>query len=88
MDWEILIVIILLIINYPVYKLLYRLFFYDADEFDESVRYSFTPNFISFFRGEYWEDKMSTFKLQMYIFSCIIIIFLEFILFNKIIGYL
>ncbi|WP_028551565.1 hypothetical protein [Paenibacillus sp. UNC451MF] len=85
MNWSILILILLFIINYPVYRFIFKLFFYDADEFEESVRYSFTPNFISFFRGEYWKDKFSTVKLQAYSLVCIIVVVLEFALINKMI---
>lgn len=87
MNWNILILILLLVINYPVYRFLFNWFFYDEDEFEESVRYSFTPNFISFFRGEYWKDKFSTMRLKVYTISCIAVVVLEFVLINKVIAF-
>lgn len=87
MNWNMILIIILLLVNYPVYRFIYRLFFYDDNEFNESVRYSFTPNFISFFRGEYWKDKFSTMRLQMYVFLCVIVVIVEFTLLNKVIEF-
>jgi len=78
MNWNILIIIVLLVINYPLYRFLFSLFFYDEDEFEQSVKYSFTPNFISFFRGEYWKDKFSTMRLQAYSITCILLVVIEF----------
>ncbi|GAA4849107.1 hypothetical protein GCM10023310_29310 [Paenibacillus vulneris] len=78
MNWNILIIIVLLVINYPLYRFLFSLFFYDEDEFEQSVKYSFTPNFISFFRGEYWKDKFSTMRLQAYSTTCILLVVIEF----------
>lgn len=83
----VIILIMLFVINYPVYRLLFRWFFYDEDEFAESVTYSFTPNFISFFRGEYWKDKFSTMKLRVYTIACIAVVVLELIIVTKIIEW-
>lgn len=87
MNFELVLIIILLFVNIPFYKFLFRLFFVDKDDYDEAIRYSFTPNFISFFRGEYWEDKINTARLQFYILICIGIVVLEYFLINKLIDY-
>lgn len=51
---EVVIIITLLIINtFTVYRFLFNLIFSDKDDFSDSLRYSFTPNIFSFFRGEY-----------------------------------
>jgi ABC-type cobalt transport system substrate-binding protein len=66
------ILIILVIVNiFTVYKFLFNAIFRNSDDFAEAVRYSFTPNFISLLRGEYWKDKVGEFKLGMFILLCI-----------------
>lgn len=52
-------------------KLLFRLFFDDSEEFWECVRYSFTPDVFSLFKGEYWEDKFKSLKLGVFLAICI-----------------
>jgi len=52
-------------------KLLFRLFFEDAEDFWECVRYSFTPDVFSLFKGEYWEDKLKSMKLGLFVVVCI-----------------
>ncbi|MEK4260439.1 MULTISPECIES: hypothetical protein [Paenibacillus] len=47
-------IILLLFLNIPVYRFLFRVFFVDNDDYNESIRHTFTPNIISLFRGEYW----------------------------------
>ena len=58
---EVIIVVGLIVINsFTVYKFLFNVIFGSKDAFNESVRYSFTPNIISLFRGEYWKDKVGS----------------------------
>ncbi len=52
-------------------KLLFRLFFDDSEEFWECVRYSFTPDVFSLFKGEYWDDKFKSLKLGVFLAICI-----------------
>ncbi len=87
MDWHAIFIIILVVINFPVYRFVYRLIFSDPEDFDESIKYSFTPDFLSFFRGKYWQDKWGTFKLRMYILLCLAIVLLEYVLLNETIRY-
>ncbi|KZE73402.1 hypothetical protein [Paenibacillus elgii] len=87
MDWNGIFIIALVIINFPVYRFIYKLIFSDPEDFDESVKFSFTPDFISFFRGKYWQDKWGTFKLRMYILSCLVVVLLEYMLLSQVIGY-
>ncbi|WP_010501235.1 hypothetical protein [Paenibacillus elgii] len=87
MDWNGIFIIALVIINFPVYRFIYKLIFSDPEDFDESVKFSFTPDFISFFRGKYWQDKWGTFKLQMYILLCLVVVLLEYMLLSQVIGY-
>ncbi|KPV56338.1 hypothetical protein QJ48_28280 [Paenibacillus sp. A3] len=87
MDWNAIFIIALVIINFPVFRFIYRLIFSNPEDFDESVKYSFTPNLISFFRGKYWQDKWGTFKLRMYILLCLAVVALEYMLLSEAIGY-
>lgn len=46
---------------------LFSLFFDGLDDFLECVRYYFTPDIVSLFRGEYSEDRWSEIKLGVWI---------------------
>ncbi|WP_088835228.1 hypothetical protein [Paenibacillus tyrfis] len=87
MDWHAIFIFILVILNFPVYRFIYKLIFSDPEDFDESVKFSFTPDFISFFRGKYWQDKWGTFKLRMYIFLCLAVVLLEYMAVDMVMGY-
>lgn len=52
-------------------KLLFRFFFEDSEDFWECVRYSFTPDMFSLFKGEYWQDKLKSMKLGVFLAICI-----------------
>lgn len=80
------IIVGLIVFNiFTVYKFLFRFFFKDSDAFNESVRYAFTPDIISLFRGEYWKDRTSEFILSMFIFSCIAVTAVEYLIINSIV---
>lgn len=87
MDWHAIFIIALVILNFPVYRFIYKLIFSDPEDFDESVKFSFTPDFISFFRGKYWQDRWGTFKLRMYIFLCLAVVALEYMAVDMVMGY-
>lgn len=80
MDVQLVILIVLLFLNIPLYKALFRLFFVDDNDYNQSIKHAFTPNIISLFRGEYWQDRLNTIRLQFYVLLCIGIVFLEFFL--------
>ncbi|WP_353097497.1 hypothetical protein [Tissierella praeacuta] len=81
-----LIVIALIIINFfTVYKFIFWIIFNDMDDFNESLRYSFTPDIISLFRKEYFKDRYGEFKLSSFIFICSIITVIEYIIVDAII---
>lgn len=77
---EVIIIAVLLILNIPIYKLIFGAVFRDVDDFKESLRYMFTPDLISFFRGEYWKDRFAEMKAGVFFFLCIAIIIVEFII--------
>lgn len=83
---EFIIAVVLILLNIPVYKVLYKLIFKDYDDFKESIHYSFIPNIVSLFRGEYCRDRIAEFKLSLLIAGCVIIVIGEFFLVRGIIG--
>lgn len=78
------VVLVLLVLNIPVYKFLFKFFFDDIDEFYECLRYLFTPDIISLFRREYWKDHRHEFKLGIYIFCCASIVGFEYLIISGI----
>ncbi|WP_037287899.1 hypothetical protein [Saccharibacillus sacchari] len=74
----VLLAIILLVVNIPVYRFVFKLWFADEEDFNKSVRYSFTPDLFSLFKGKYIEDRIASAKLSFYIFVCLAIVGIEF----------
>ena len=65
-------VVVLAIVNIPIYAILASVFFgKGTGGLGEGLRYAFTPDIISMFRGEYWEDRWASFKLSLWILLCI-----------------
>ncbi|NMO97025.1 hypothetical protein HII30_14760 [Paenibacillus lemnae] len=77
---ELAILIMLMILNLPVYRFLYRLLFINRDDLNESIKYTFTPDIISLFRGRYIKDWIGETKLTFFLFICGLITVLEFAL--------
>ena len=61
---------ILAVANIPVYWLFWKAFFKSWSDFAECLRFWLTPNIISMFRGEYWEDRHAEFKLLWFVLTC------------------
>lgn len=57
---------ILIVANIPVYLILGRAFFDDWGGFFQCVRFWFTPDIISIFRGEHWDDVWAELKLLVF----------------------
>jgi hypothetical protein len=86
---EAIIVVGLIVINFfTVYKILFNLMFRNRDDFRESVRYTFTPNIISLFRGEYWKDKVGEFKLGVFLMLCIMATVIEYGVINALLRWI
>ncbi|GAA0120811.1 MULTISPECIES: hypothetical protein [Clostridium] len=79
-------IFILIVINIPIYKIIFKLIFNDMDELKESIKYHLTPDFFSLLRGEYFNDIRSQFKLSCFIISCGSLVALEYYFINKIID--
>ena len=61
-------VLILLVINAPIFYFLGKLFFDDKDGFFEAVFYLFKPNLGSLFDGTIFDDWKASFKLGLLLF--------------------
>ncbi|MEO3944970.1 hypothetical protein [Gorillibacterium sp. CAU 1737] len=75
---EIILFLILLVVNIPVYKYLFRVFFSSREDFKEAVKFSFTPDLLSLFRGRYWKDQFGEAKLSFFLFCCFLVVACEF----------
>lgn len=78
--------VLIIACNLPVYWLLARIFFEDREEFMESLRYWLTPDLVSAFRGEYWEDAMGEIKFLFWLLGCGVVVYGEMMLFGKLFG--
>ena len=72
------IVIVLLVVNIPIFKVIFNSMFSSKDDFYESLRYVFTPDMFSLFRGEYMKDWFGEMKIQFFVLLCGGAIFLEY----------
>jgi MFS-type transporter involved in bile tolerance (Atg22 family) len=71
-------------VDYHIFKGLFRIIFDDAEDFQNSLKYSFTPDLFSLFRGEYFKDRFAEFKLGIFIFLCGLTIAIEVMILNAI----
>ena len=66
------ILITIALISIPIYVSLAKMFWGERfDSLGETIRYLFTPDIISFFRGEYWDDWHATLKFNVILFLCL-----------------
>lgn len=69
---------VLAIVNIPLYLGLGYVLFGDWQGFWDCVRYWFTPDWVSLFRGEYWEDCWSEAKLFLFAALCLLALYGEY----------
>ena len=70
--------LLLSVANFPLYWGLMFAFFRDGGEFLEALRFFFTPDIISAFRGEYWSDLWESFKLLVFFLLCLSLVLGEY----------
>ena len=75
---ELILIIALLFLNTPFYKLLFRVFFTSIDDFKETIKLLLTPDIFSLFKGKYLEDTLGEFRLGLFLISCILINVVEY----------
>jgi hypothetical protein len=63
-------IIILVVANTPIYLIVGRTFFGGWQGFVEALRFWFTPDILSAFRGEYYEDRWQRMKLAVFAAMC------------------
>jgi hypothetical protein len=80
---NVVLLVVLGVLNVPLYVLIGRVLFEDWSGFWESIKFWLTPNFISFFRGEYWDDVWSELKLWYFVVLCVIAVVVEYLSINK-----
>lgn len=88
MTMPILMILIIIVNIFTIYRLLFKLVFRDSDDFNESIKYSMTPDIISFFRGEYVKDSLAELKLAFFAISCILVTVVEYSIINYLINLL
>ncbi len=71
---------VLVIVDIFLFILLGKVFFGGLSGFVECLRFWFQPDWISWFRGEGFEDMAGEFKLFVYFVLCVAIVIGEFIL--------
>jgi hypothetical protein len=81
---SILIIGLLLVVNIPAFKAIFRMMFTSMDDFYESLRYVFTPDILSLFRGEYIDDWYGEMKVQFFVVLCGVLIFAEYTAISKV----
>ena len=67
-----------------LFKFFYGCIFRDEEDFNNSLKYSITPDIFSLFRGEYFKDYFAELKLGIFVMLCIGTIVLEVVIVNAI----
>lgn len=76
--WLLIFIVPLLIwLDMHIFRFFFGLIFSDIEDFNDSVKYTFTPDLFSLFRGEYFKDRFAEFKLSVFIGLCVVTILIE-----------
>ena len=79
-------IVILAVLNIPIYILIGKVFFGDFAGFLTALKFWFTPDVFSLFKGRYWDDTMAEMKLGVFIFVCGLCVYGEYKLILKLFG--
>lgn len=85
---KVLFIALILFLNIPIYKKILDLMFVSMDDFYEAIRYAFTPDIFSFFKGKYIKDQFYEMRFNFFILVCAVVIFVEYIVINKVFNLL
>lgn len=77
---------LLLLLNVPIYRMIFKYLFESREQFLECLRYLLIPNVISLFRGEYGKDYLSGLRVIVFLVVCGIITFFEYSVIAHITG--
>lgn len=72
-------IILLAVVNIPLYWLFYRALFADVDELADAIRFWITPEIFSAFRGEYVDDIWAELKLFFLVGGCVALVIGEYV---------
>lgn len=87
--WFLIITVPLFIwLDFYLFKLFYNSIFRDDEDFNDSVKYTFTPDLFSLFKGEYFKDWFAEFKLGGFIFLCVATVLVEIFLLKGISNFM
>lgn len=74
--------IILAIINTPLYYYIGTIFYNTVDEFTDGIRYVFQPDWLSASRGEHADDIWESVKVYIYVLTCASVVTMQYKLFS------
>jgi hypothetical protein len=72
------------IINFPLYRFLFRKFFADKEEFKEALYFYFRPDLFSLLKGELLEDLRAETKLRFFVLICATLLTAEILLMQEV----
>lgn len=78
MDTYIILILLIIMNMFTVYRWFFNMIFRDKDDFNESVKFLFIPDIISLFRGEYMRDRIAELKFGFFMILCIITTVIEY----------
>ncbi len=73
---------ILVILNIPSYYFIGKLFYKSKEDFFEAIRFWFTPDIISLFRGELLDDFWEGIKLGFFLTVCSAVVYAQYQIFS------
>ncbi len=79
MNKSLIIIIILLIIDLPLFIVIGKLMYHGWDNFWDDFKWNLIPDIFSLFSGSFLKDKRGELNSQLYFCVCFIILFLELI---------
>ena len=74
--------LILMIINLPLYYYIGKRFYDSWADFTDALRYLFQPGWLSAMRGEFSEDFWETLKLYCYVATCAAFVAIQYLIFS------
>jgi hypothetical protein len=74
--------IVLVVINIPVYYYVGKSYYKTWEDFTEALRYLFQPGWLSAARGEFSEDFWETLKLYLYFATCAAVVVIQYKIFS------
>ena len=83
MDKNVIILIVLSVVNIPLYLVIGKVMFGGWAEFWDAIKFWFTPDVLSMLKGEYADDFWAEMKIGLFIVLCGVCVFGEFTLIQR-----